>query len=472
MNIAELVPNWADLVAALGSQGDERLRRYVRQPSVSLVDPRPVPDDIKAMAGLVYDDLVRATRPYGGACDTFQTKTYPVATAKIPASDRTASTPTLCLYNMGDTRPIGDEAEWTDAGSLSAETVDVDGEKRIIGRGVHNSKSGLAGMIDVIELLCERRELPVNLEVIVDFEEEVRPDSVVEVVQNNVNPYRQCQAVLMPLMTEGLGTTFLAFKGIVVCRVKIKSDRPQVHSGMESILRESRLTDSVARFVDSVRKLDGSLQHEVSDSERRLARTQAKSMTLDEFAATYGAEASALRAGNVEGAILDLCRSHVNILGVTIGPTEGSLPTEATVTLEFRIGPSITLSTKELERVVQAHIEAVAGRTLYPGTNCTVDFEAGTGQAFRGAESDSPLVGALLDSYKPFGVELPLSPCCFGSVPEGATFTSIGLPFLIGGLGRGGNFHAPNEHIVEADYWRFKQWLVAFLHQFAQEFAQ
>lgn len=476
--LKELVPGWDEIAAAIKNNGDKRLRRYVRQESVSLNEPRPIPEGIRRMVEMVASDLQCIKDRCNGTVAVLDTATYPVITASIPASVNPESAPTLCLYNMGDTRPIGDPNEWV-ADPLGAKTVEIDGQRVIIGRGVHNSKSGLAGMIDTIEILADYSRLPVNLEVIIDFEEEVRPNSVQEVVSRDPERYRKCAAVLMPLMTEGFGCLWLAYKGVAVCTMKLRSRRPQVHSGMESILRGPYLPQELCDIINEVwddsyhglMEFDRTLHHLVSDSEVELARRLAATMDRDDMAARCGVPAALLRSKLTEQCILDLGRSHANVLGFGIGPSQGSVPMTGWINLEFRISPSVTLSPRELEDIIRGYLENVASDVLVSGEVVldSIIFEAGTGQGFRGAEADSAFVRAILDSYEACGVKMDLSPCCFGSVPEGATFTNLGLPFLVAGLGRGGNFHAPNEYIVEADYPRFIQWLIAFLFRFAQE---
>jgi len=465
----------AELYDVIWTSGFELLKKFVGQPSVSLQQPRPVPDDIRAMQNLVWGELARC-RPDGGGC--VETQSYPVVVVPIKASEE--DRPTLLLYNMADTRPVGDPSRWT-VDPFGCEVV----AGRMYGRGIQNSKSGLAGMLEVIRIMSEHDDLPVNLVVVVDAEEEVRPDSVREVVQRYPDWFANCQAAFMPLFCEQFGCTWLACKGVVVAKVRIKSSRRQVHSGMESVLRWPDLYENTFRFVESI-KDDSEQQRWMfadvvfapTEAELKLARAVGQQQTAGQFARACGVDVSDLR--NTEEAEMlhrEMARSHANVLGVQVGPCEGVVPNEAVVDIEFRFAPSVELEAADLDGMVKDYLREVAKAKLSSGCQAEVEILPGSGEGYRFAEADSSLVQALMSSYEAAGVnspetagvDLPLSISCFGSVPEGCTFVKgLGIPFMCGGVGRGGNFHVPNEWIVKNDYPRFKLWFAQFLHRFAE----
>jgi len=155
-----------------------------------------------------------------------------------------------------------------------------------------------------------------------------------------------------------------------------------------------------------------------------------------------------------------------------IGPIEGAVPTEAVLDLEFRFAPSVGLSARELEEKVVEYLTEVAGKALDETFSLEIEIVPGSGEGYRFAKPDDPLVQTLVRSYETVGVDLPLSISCFGSVPEGYTFVKeLGIPFMCGGVGRGGNFHAPDEWIIKDDYPRFKLWFAEFLDEFARSYS-
>jgi acetylornithine deacetylase/succinyl-diaminopimelate desuccinylase-like protein len=88
-----------------------------------------------------------------------------------------------------------------------------------------------------------------------------------------------------------------------------------------------------------------------------------------------------------------------------------------------------------------------------------------------------PIVGALIDTYREFEAEPEVWPHSVGSAPN-YLFTGkeyLGLPNLAGGLGHGGNVHAPNEYLVVEEKGRIRglatceKSFVSFLNRFAQD---
>jgi hypothetical protein len=133
----------------------------------------------------------------------------------------------------------------------------------------------------------------------------------------------------------------------------------------------------------------------------------------------------------------------------------------------------VDLSVPEIEAAVEEDIRSSACFLSPEVVIESIEFVAGTGRGFRGATLEDPFVGVLQQSYGVFEVERSLSPCLWGSCPEGGEIVrELGIPFLFGGLGCGGGAHAPNEWIAEDAYPRLKEWLVVFLHQFAQQYGQ
>jgi len=212
----------------------------------------------------------------------------------------------------------------------------------------------------------------------------------------------------------------------------------------------------------------------VTDQDKELARQLGLKVSLEDLAKQYGVRVCELRGRNPtsETVILDQSRPHINLLGWGSERCEGTVPKRVFAELEFRIPPSVTLNATEIEAAVRWYLQEAV--VLPEGVRLErIDFVAGTGEGFRGAALDDPLVSVLQKSYGVFDVERPVSPCIFGSCPEGAVIRKeLGIPFMFGGLGRGNRAHVADEYIADGAYERFKKWLVVFLHQFAQAYTK
>jgi len=455
------IPGWDSITHVINRDGIDTLRRYVKQDSISCGDPQPVPPGITNMVGIIRTDLAAID---GATVDVVRTNSYPVAIASIPASKHADTAPTLLLYNMADTRPIGNRQEWN-ADPFGCETLTVDGQERIIGRGTLNSKSGLAGMIDVVRLLRKFDALPVNLEIIIDFEEEVRVDGVIEVLATHKERLKNCRAAFMPFCGEAFDAIWLGCKGVAVVQAKLKTNRSVTHSGLEAYRKPSALPNEFFCWVKSIIKHD-CFRFDFNEQDSQLAKQLADDTDRDSFAKSIGVQGRELRSRYIEDLILASGRPHINLLAWKSEQCEGALPSWATADLEFRIPPTVTLNGREIEKKITEYLDDMP--LLNGVTLESVKFIAGTGPAGRFASPDDLIVRSLQKSYKTFDVDMPLSPCCPGSIPEGVVVArELDIPFLCGGLGIGGKLHAPDEYILKGAYERLKKWFVVFLYQFA-----
>ncbi len=469
------VDNWDLICAGIRRRGMGLLRRFVKQKSVSVGGAvQEIPFGIARMVAVVRESLNRIT---GVTFQVFETRTYPVVVAQVPASRNPELAPTILLYGMADTRPLGDPEEWLSEDPLKLEMVKVDGEKRWLGRGVFNSKSGLAGMIETVKMLATWSLLPCNVVILIDFEEEVRVDSVAEVLAEQRKLFARCQAAFMPLCAEDFDI-YLGAKGVAVARVTFREKRTPSHSGMECVREPSNLFAGLVDFLEVIQSHSQGLFYnealygdDPTKQDEDLARRFADQVSLEDLAGRLGLGVGELRDPHVERLILDHLRSHINVLSWNSQKSEGTLPTRTWVDLEYRLSPDVGLSVPDIEAEVEKDIRSSAPFSDSGVVVESVEFVAGTGRGFRGAAPNDPFVRVLQRSYGTFGVERSVSLCLWGSCPEGGEIArGLGIPFLFGGLGRGGGAHVPNEWIADGALERFKEWLVIFLHQFAQQY--
>lgn len=453
-------------------QSDYRLRQYIRQESVSFPEPRPVPEGIRRMVEIIRADL--SSIP-GAKVEVFDTSSYPVVTASISASQHPESARTLLVYGMLDTRPAGDESEWI-APPFSAQTKEIEGEKRIIGRGAFNTKHGIAGLVDVVQVLSQEGRLPVNIEIIIDPEEEVRSTAISETLEKKRDAYRKVDAALYPVCAETYKSIWLSFKGFAQARINFRAARSETHSGFSAVTKTPRLLEGVSRYLISVQRENeedpaiSDFHGEITSKDRELAKLFAEQISLEEFAKMRGLRAEELRSTDVAQLVLDEMRTTVNIVGWGAEVKPGSLPTKAFAEVEFRLAPSVKLTTTDIERKIRDYLQN-RGESLPEGVEIeSVEFVSGTDEGFQAAKFDDPMVKAMQDTYRSFSKEFRIIPSVFGSVPAGAKIVrKLNVPFLMGGLGVGGRQHVANEYLTEGSYEEFKKFLTIFLHQFARQ---
>lgn len=437
-----------DAVAARERPLVEGLSRWVGIPSVS-TDPERA-GDVAASAAFLRD--------YALACgmtraEVWETSGHPAVFAERLVDPRL---PTVLVYGHHDVQPVDPEAEWD-----LAPFVPLERDGQLLGRGTADDKGHILMHLEAVRgILDARGQLPINLKLIAEGEEEDGSEHFEELVRAHRADLAADVAVVSDtgMLAEDLPALTVGLRGLAYWELGVQTADTDLHSGvyggavlnplavLSEMLaglhdRHGRVT--VRGFYDAVREL--------SAEERR----QLGAVPFDEagFLAPVGAA-----AGGEEGfSTMErrTIRPTLEICGIWGGyqglGAKTVIPARAWAKLSSRLVPDQTAP--QVTEAVGTHLRSVAP----PGVR--VDFRLIHDGPFVLTPTDHPAVRLAAEAVAAVWGREPVYIREGGSIPPVATLAGdLGLPCVLFGVGLPEDrIHAPNERVVLAQLFRGMQ---------------
>jgi acetylornithine deacetylase/succinyl-diaminopimelate desuccinylase-like protein len=341
-------------------QGLNELEDFLRIPSISSQPERAA--DVRRAAGHLAEQYERIGLENA---EVIETAGHPVVYAdRLKAPGK----PTVLLYGHYDVQPVDPLDLWT---SPPFEPIRQDG--LLLGRGSSDDKGQIALHWQAVHaLLNTTGELPLNLKVVAEGEEEIGSPHFEEFVSANADRLRTDYCVVSDtsMVAKGFPAITYALRGLVYFELRVEAASVDMHSGLMGGVAPNpaqaladilvRLKDSaghilVPGFYDGVRPL--------SDEERR----QFDRIPFDESALkkTYGLQALHGEAGfppierNWARPTLDVN----GIWGGYQGPgTKTIIPAWAAAKISCRLVPD--QDPQAVARAIRDYVEAVSPKTV------------------------------------------------------------------------------------------------------------
>ena len=256
--------------------------------------------------------------------------------------------PTVLLYAHHDVQPENDHADWDSPPWEPTERGD-----RLYGRGAADDKAGIAAHLGAVRIFGD--DLPVNLVMFIEGEEEVGSDTLVELLNAHKDRLAADVIVIADSGNWDIGEPALttSLRGLVRMDVEVRTLTHAVHSGMwgglvpDSIMTLSRVIASLNDDAGNV-AIEGLHSGPAADVEYPEARLRAES------GAAEGIEW--IGSGSVVERLWT--KPSISITGFDAPKVEGASNTlvpAARCRISLRIAPGDT--TANAVQCLQAHLE-------------------------------------------------------------------------------------------------------------------
>lgn len=444
-SIGQYAGDHADIYAHIDSQLDTHLaniQRWLRQPSISAQN-----DGIQEMATLLRDDL--AAMGFQEA-ELVPTDGHPGVWGYYDAG----ADKTLMLYLMYDVQPV-DEEDWQSP-PFAAELVEHELGTVLMARGATNQKGPQRAFLNAVQAIIDvRGELPVNLMVTAEGEEELGSPHYPQIIDRYEERLKAAEGAIFPFNSQrpdGSLSMTLGVKGIIYFELEAKGNadggptQAEIHGSYKALVDSPVL--HLVQAIASMTSRDGNTIlipgyydgiQPPNREEQLLMNGVLATSSEDEIKTQLGVETWLDGLTGADAITELLYMPTLNIDGIWAGYTgEGTktiLPHMATAKMDSRLPPG--LDPEEALQKIRAHLDA----------NGFADIELRRMSAYPAAQTSvsAPLVQAALSVANKYTERVAVNPRLAGSAPFYQFTERLGIPMVPFGMGYGTGAHAPDE---------------------------
>jgi acetylornithine deacetylase/succinyl-diaminopimelate desuccinylase-like protein len=409
----------------------DELFEWLRIPSVS-ADPAHA-DDV-ARAGEWVCEFVRRA---GGEAELVPTEAHPLAVGEIRASTN-ADAPTVLVYGHFDVQPPAPLEAWE---SPPFEPEIRDGW--IYARGAADDKGNLYLLLKAVDVLAQAGELPVNVRVACDGEEEVGGHSIVDFLAQDGRGADACVIFDGPMAKRDVPALYLATRGLVYFHVRVRTGERDLHSGLYG-----------GAALNAIHALMKSLEAVVAVPPELRAGTAAPSAEElaawreldpgDEVLAAQGARPADRDAAN---AFYErtFAEPAVDVHGIAAGEPllqKTVLPVLAEANVSIRLAPG-----QDADEIGTA-FERLLREAAPAGAEIEVERWSSAPAGL--VAPDAPAVRIAQEAFERVLGKPPLLVRSGGTLPIVPALADRGIPLVLSGFDvPEGNIHSPNERFLE-----------------------
>jgi len=414
----------------------EELSELVAIPSVS-ADPGHA-DDVKAAA----EWLAAFVREAGGEAEVVPTETQPLILGDLRASN--GSAPTVLVYGHVDVQPP-DPLELWESDPFSLEERDG----WLYGRGVADDKGQLYVLVKAADELAAAGELPVNVRIACDAEEETGGHQIVDFLAADERGADAAVIFDSGMTKRGVPEFNVATRGLVYFHLVARTGARDLHSGVYGGAALNAL-HALNAMLTAVLAKDGVLPEPLrqgiappTDEERA---GWAELVPGSEMLAEAGAR-KAYPLADEDFYLRTTAEPALDVNGIAGGSPvlqKTVLPVAAEANLSIRLAPGQDVDT------IAAVLEQLLREAAPDGAELALTRLSSSAPGL--VPPDSPAVQRGLDAFERTFGRRPLLVRSGGTLPIVPALADKGIPTIITGFALPeSNIHSPNERLL-AEY--------------------
>ncbi|HUC35214.1 MAG TPA: M20/M25/M40 family metallo-hydrolase [Gaiellaceae bacterium] len=409
----------------------EELYELLRIPSVS-ADPAHAGDVRRA--GEWVCDFVRGA---GGEAELVETATFPLAIGEIPASSGNGDAPTVMVYGHFDVQPAEPLDLWE---SDPFEPEIRDGY--LYARGSIDDKGNSYLVLKAAELLARAGELPVNVRITFDGEEETGGHSIVDFLEADERGADACIIFDSGMPREDVPSFDLGTRGLIYFHVRLRSGERDLHSGMfggAALNGVHALMQALQAVVAVPDELRAGVIPPTEEEMRSWAELDPGAAVLAE-AGAWPLDATAAD----EFYLRTLAGPAVDVNGIVGGSPllqKTVLPVGAEANVSIRLAPG--QDAEEIAGVFERLLRDAAPE------GAEIEIERWSSAPAGFIAPDAPAVRLAQDAFERVLGKRPLLLRSGGTIPLVPALAERGIPTILTGFSLpGANMHSPNERLL------------------------
>jgi acetylornithine deacetylase/succinyl-diaminopimelate desuccinylase-like protein len=419
----------------------DELAELVSIPSVS-ADPARSED-----VGRAAEWLAEFVRGAGGSAEVVPTDTQPLIIGDLPASNghvrgqAPAVAPTVMVYGHVDVQPP-DPLELWESDPFTLEERDG----WLFGRGVADDKGQLYMLVKAASELAAAGELPVNVRVCCDAEEETGGHQIVDFLAADERGADAAIIFDSGMTTRGVPEFNVATRGLVYFHLVLRTGLRDLHSGVYGGAALNAM-HALSTMLSKVLAQDGVLPESLragiappTEQERAAwGELVPGAQLLDEAGVR-----SAYSAAAEEFYLRTTAEPALDVNGIAGGSPvlqKTVLPVSAEANLSIRLAPG-----QDVDEIAAA-LDALLREAAPEGAELELTRLSSSAPGL--VPPDAPAVQLGLDAFeKTFG-RRPLLVRSGGTLPIVPALADKGIPTIITGFALPeSNIHSPNERLL------------------------